>query len=226
MNTRCADVPAKPIMVVVKQILCLIGFVLFAATSACSGAPASKYPPLAFANTTAMGAPSAPVVVMEFSDFHCPFCRRHATTVLPRLKRDYVDTGKVLYVFRHFPLDSHPEAPAAGAAAACAGRQGKFWEMHDRFFDTAGRVGPADLNTYALLAGLDLARFRPCLEREGREDVRQDIALGQQLGISGTPAFVLGTNNGSVSMSPVTSISGADTYEAFAKAIDALLTAK
>jgi len=173
-----------------------------------------------------MGAKTAPVVVMEFSDFHCPFCRRHATTVLPRLKRDYVDTGKVLYVFRHFPLDSHPDAPAAGAAAACAGRQGKFWEMHDRFFETPARVGPADLSTHALLLGLDLPRFRLCLDREGREDVRADTALGQELGISGTPAFIFGTNRGGESMAPVSSISGADTYEAFAKAIDALLAIK
>jgi protein-disulfide isomerase len=173
-----------------------------------------------------MGTKTAPVVVMEFSDFHCPFCRRHATTVLPRLKRDYVDTGKVLYVFRHLPLDSHPDAPAVGAAAACAGRQGKFWEMHDRFFATAARVGPADLGTHALLLGLDLARFRTCLEREGREEVRADAALGQQLGISGTPAFIFGTNLGNESMAPLTSISGADTFEAFARAIDALLVRK
>ena len=170
-----------------------------------------------------MGAETAPVVIMEFSDFHCPFCRRHATTVLPRLKRDYVETGKVLYVFRHFPLNTHPDAPAAGAAAACAGRQGKFWDMHDRFFETGGRVGPADLDSHALLLGLDVARFRACRDREGLEDVRADTALGQQLQINGTPAFVLGLNRGGTAMAPVTSISGADTYEAFAKAIGELL---
>jgi protein-disulfide isomerase len=210
-------------MVAVKHIAYLIGFAFLAVVSACGGPATGKYPPLSFVGAAAMGAKTAPVVVMEFSDFHCPFCRRHATTVLPRLKRDYVDTGKVLYVFRHFPLDTHPDAPAAGAAAACAGRQGKFWEIHDRFFETAVRVGPADLNTHALLLDLDLARFRPCLEREGREDVRRDTALGQELGISGTPAFIFGTNQGGDSMAPVSSISGADTYEAFAKAIDALL---
>ena len=213
-------------MVAVKYTLCLIGFAFLAAASACGGSPASKYPPLSFVGAAAMGAKTAPVVVMEFSDFHCPFCRRHATTVLPRLKRDYVDTGKVRYVFRHFPLDTHPDAPAAGAAAACAGRQGKFWEMHDRFFEPAGRVSPADLDSHALVLGLDLARFRPCLEREGREDVRRDTALGQELGISGTPAFIFGTTQSGDSMAPVSSISGADTYEAFAKAIDALLTVK
>ena len=195
------------------------------ATAACAPA-AEKYPPLVFSGAAALGAKTAPVVIMEFSDFHCPFCRRHATTVLPRLKRDYVETGKVLYVFRHFPLDTHPDAPAAGAAAACAGRQGKFWEMHDRFFATPARAMAADIGSAAQAAGLDLAQFRACMEQDGPNEVRADTALGQELGISGTPAFILGTNSGGASMSPVTSISGADTYEAFAKAVDALLTVK
>jgi len=210
-------------MVAVKYILCLIGFAFFATASACSGAPESKYPPLSFVGAQAMGAKTATVVVMEFSDFHCPFCRRHATTVLPRLKQEYVDTGKILYVFRHFPLDIHPEASAAGAAAACAGRQGKFWEMHDRLFAAPTRPAAADLSTLALLAGLDVAQFRACVDKDGPAEVRVDMALGQELGISGTPAFVLGLNKGGESMAPVSSISGADSYEAFAKAIGALL---
>ena len=210
-------------MVAVKQILCLIGFAFCAASSACGGPAADKYPPLEFASMTALGAKTAPVVIMEFSDFHCPFCRRHATTVLPRLKRDYVETGKVLYVFRHFPLDTHPDAPAAGAAAACAGRQGKFWEMHDRLFATPSRAMAAEIGNAAQAAALDLAQFRACVDQDGPREVRADTALGQELGISGTPAFILGTNNSGTSMSPVTSISGADTYEAFARAIGALL---
>jgi protein-disulfide isomerase len=207
----------------VRHLVCLAGFAFLAASSACGGTPASKYPPLSFAGAAAIGSKTAAVVVMEFSDFHCPFCRRHATTVLPRLKRDYVETGKVLYVFRHFPLDSHPNAPAAGAAAACAGRQGKFWEMHDRLFAAPTRPEGAELASHANAAGLDLAQYRACVDEDGPAEVRADTALGNQLGISGTPAFVLGTNNGGTSLSPVTSISGADTYEAFAKAIDTLL---
>jgi protein-disulfide isomerase len=209
----------------VKNVLSRVGLVGVLAISACAP-EAGKFPPLSFPGATAMGAASAPVVVMEFSDFHCPFCRRHATTVLPRLKRDYVETGKVLYVFRHFPLDSHPDAPAAGAAAACAGRQGKFWEMHDRLFATPSRAMAADIAREAHASGFDLAQFRACVDQDGPSDVRADTALGQKLGISGTPAFVLGTNNGGNSMAPVSSISGADTYETFAKAIDALLTMK
>src|SRR5262245_25839518 len=198
-----------------------LAFLVVAATACAPAAP--KFPPIAFGSATALGAKTAPVVVMEFSDFHCPFCRRHATTVFPRLKREYVETGKVLYVFRHFPLDIHPDAPGAGAAAACAGRQGKFWEMHDRLFAAPGRPTVTDAATQAHAAGLDLASFRTCMESDGPADVRADTALGNQLGISGTPAVVIGLNNSGTSVVPVTSISGADVFESFAQAIDALL---
>jgi len=198
-----------------------LAFFVVAATACAPAAP--KYPPIAFAETTALGSKTAPVVVMEFSDFHCPFCKRHATTVLPRLKREYVETGKVLYVFRHFPLSSHPEAPGAGAAAACAGRQGKFWEMHDRLFAAPARPTATDAATQANAAGLDLPSFRACVESDGPADVRADTALGNQLGISGTPAFIIGMNKDGTSVVPVTSISGADVFESFAKAIDALV---
>ena len=171
-----------------------------------------------------MGAKTAPVVVMEFSDFHCPFCRRHATTVLPRLKRDYVDTGKVLYVFRHFPLDTHPDAPAAGAAAACAGRQGKFWEMHDRFFETAARVGPADLDTPCAAAGPGSGAVprRASNVRAARTCARirhSDSSSASRARRRSSSAPI----SGGSPWRPSRSISGADTYEAFAKAIDALL---
>lgn len=199
-----------------------IGLVVCLATPACALAR-ENYPPLPFAAHTALGSKTAPVVIMEFSDFHCPFCRRHATTVLPQLKREYVDTGRVLYVFRHFPLDTHPEAPAVGAAAACAGRQGKFWEMHDRLFATAARATATDAATHANAAGLDLPRFRTCVESDGPADVRADTAVGRDLGISGTPAFIIGSNKDGTSVVPVTSISGADTFESFVRAIEAVL---
>ena len=198
-----------------------LAFFVVAATACAPAGP--KFPPITFNSSTALGAKTAPVVVMEFSDFHCPFCRRHATTVFPRLKREYVETGKVLYVFRHFPLDIHPEAPGAGAAAACAARQGRFWEMHDRLFAAPGRPTSTDATTQANDAGLDLPSFRTCMASDGPADVRADTALGNQLGISGTPAFIFGLNNGGTSVAPVTSISGADVFESFAREIDRLI---
>ena len=199
-----------------------VGLLFLVAAAGCA-ADGERYPPIAFLGTATLGAKDAPVVVMEFSDFHCPFCRRHATTVLPRLKREYVDSGKVLYVFRHFPLDTHPEAPGVGAAAACAARQGKFWEMHDRLFATSARASASDAAAHAHEAGLDLPRFRACIQTEGPADVRADTAAGQDLGISGTPAFVIGRNKDGTAVVPVTSISGADSFEAFAREVDRLL---
>jgi protein-disulfide isomerase len=206
-----------------KRILCVIGFALSGAASACSSAPDSKYPPLEFAGAAAMGSKNAPVVVMEFSDFHCPFCRRHATQVLPQLKRDFVETGKVLYVFRHLPLDIHPDAPAVAVAAVCAGKQGRFWELHDRFFSTPRAVPPTDVEAHAREVGVDLGAYRLCVSREGPAEVRADMREGQGLQINGTPAFVFGLNRGGTSMAPITSISGADTYDNFAKAIESVL---
>jgi protein-disulfide isomerase len=162
---------------------------------------------------------------MEFSEFHCPFCRRHATETLPRLKRDYIDTGKLLYVFRHFPLDSHKEAPAAAAAAACAGALGKFWELHMRLF-SAFPVPSRDLEMHAKAVGLDPLRFRSCVETQGRNVVADDIKEGNRLGLTGTPAFVFGLNERNSTFTPLAGTSGAIPYEMFKEAIEKILAIK
>ena len=80
------------------------------------------------------GNTDAKVTVIEFSDFQCPFCKQHVEETQPALDEEFVDSGKVMWVFKHFPLSIHPQAPAAGAAAECAADQGKFWEMHELLF--------------------------------------------------------------------------------------------
>ena len=164
--------------------------------------------PIETADAPIRGNPKAPVTVVEFSDFQCPFCARARPTV-NRIREVYGDRVRIVY--RHFPLDFHPQAPKAGEAAACAGEQGKFWEMHDRLFANQAKLRPADLKEHAVAVGLDAAAFAQCLE-SGRETarVRKDAEEAARYGVTGTPAFFV---NGR----PVI---GAQPYEAFAVVID------
>jgi protein-disulfide isomerase len=154
------------------------------------------------------GNPDAPVTVVEFSDFQCPFCV-HARPAVERVRAAYGD--KVRWVFRHFPLDFHPQALKAGEATACAGDQGKFWEMHDRLWQANGRLEVSALKKAAAEIGLDSARFDECLD-SGRhtEAVRGDLGAGAGWGVNGTPAFFV---NGRP-------LVGAQPFEAFQQVID------
>jgi len=154
------------------------------------------------------GRPDAPITFVEFSDFQCPFCVR-ARPAVNRVREVYGDD--VRFAFRHFPLSFHEQAPKAGEAVACAGEQDKFWEMHDRLWESAGKLQPADLKEHAVALGLDPGAFGQCLD-SGRHAavVGRDTAAGAQLGVSGTPAFFI---NGR----PLT---GAQPFEAFAQVIE------
>ncbi len=154
------------------------------------------------------GNPNAPVTVVEFSDFQCPYCVRVRPTVA-RVREAYGD--KLRWVFRHFPLDLHDLAEKAGEAAACAGDQGKFWEMHDRLWEAAGKLEVPELKKLAAGLGLDGARFDKCLDSgERAEVVAQDQSAGAGWGVSGTPAFFV---NGRP-------LVGAQPFEAFQQVID------
>ncbi|MFC2030041.1 DsbA family protein [Chloroflexota bacterium] len=165
-----------------------------------------------------LGAPDAPVTIVEFSDYQCPFCARHFQQTWPRLKADFVDTGRVRYVFKDFPITSiHPQAPKAHEAARCAGEQGAYWEMHDRIFDGqsewAGERNHVELlKGYALELRLDTAAFDSCLDN-GRwtEDVESDLDEGVALGVRGTPTFFIDGYP----------LVGAQPYEVFQQAIAA-----
>jgi protein-disulfide isomerase len=133
-----------------------------------------------------MGDPGAPVTIVEFSDFECPYCR----TAQPVLKRIFTRwPGRVHLVFRNFPLDRHARALAAARAAVCADQQNRFWAVHDRLFATVSLTGAA-LRAAAAESGLNTAEFEACINGElSLERVRQDILLGRTIGVSGTPAF-------------------------------------
>ena len=111
-----------------------------------------------------LGDKNAPVTIVSFEDFQCPFCKRAFDQTFPQLKKDYIDTGKVKYVYRDFPLSFHPQANAAAEAAECADDQGKFWDYHGAIFNNQNRLG-RDL--YIELAGqfnLDVDKFTQCID--------------------------------------------------------------
>lgn len=171
-----------------------------------------------------LGRADAPVTIVEFSDYQCPFCSRFFATTLPALKREYIDAGKVRYVFRDYPIDRlHPQARKAAEAAHCAGDQGKFWEMHDLLFQNAKALAPAQLAEYARSIGLDGAAFDECLT-SGRHGprVERGLADGAPAGVRGTPAFVIGrTSAGHVVEG--TAVRGAQPLDAFRRLIEPLL---
>src|SRR5215831_17323045 len=159
------------------------------------------------------GPTDAPIELIEFSDFQCPFCQRANPTVDQVLKT-YGD--RIHFVYRQYPLPSHPNARQASEAAACADEQGKFWPYHDELFANP-TLTDADLKAHAVKAGLDAEKFNSCFDsRRFKAAVDKDIAEGNQAGVTGTPAFFI---NGRA-------LEGAQPFEAFKRVIDEELAAK
>ncbi len=147
---------------------------------------------LTFDNGTSptMGKDNAPVTLVEFSDFQCPFCHRFAP-ILKQVHDKYGD--KVRIVYRQYPIPSlHPFAFKAAEASLCANDQGKFWEMHDSMFGEQTKLGVADLKDKAVRLGMDRKKFEQCLDT-GRytEQVQKDMADGAKVGVNGTPAVFI-----------------------------------
>lgn len=154
------------------------------------------------------GPETAPVTLVVFSEFQCPFCARFVPT-LKQIEDTYQD--KVRIVWKHLPLDIHKEAVGAALAAEAARKQGKFWEYHDRLFANQKRLGPEDLKQHAKDLQLDLRRFEAdLLNADDKKRVDADVAEAGTLGIAGTPGIFI---NGRF-------IAGAQPFETFAKTID------
>lgn len=173
------------------------------------------------------GNSDAPVVVLEFSDYQCPFCKRYYKNTLSELDRDYIKTGKVKYVFRDFPLEFHKQAPKAAEAAQCAGDQGKYREMHDKIFDNQSTIEVADLKKYAAEIGLATDSFNSCLD-SGKyvSEVNKDSDDGRRVAVSGTPTFFIGKAPLKGKEFTGQRIVGARPYSSFKQIIDQLLQAK
>jgi protein-disulfide isomerase len=174
-----------------------------------------------------LGSPEAPLTLIEFSDYQCPYCRKFSENTLPALKRDYIDTGKLRYVFRDFPLDRlHPEARKAAEAAHCAGEQGKYWEMHGLLFQHQRALQVENLKAYARQLGLRPGDFDACLgQGTYAAKVQEDYEAGVVAGVQGTPGFFLGRTRPD-GMMQGTFIKGAQPVTAFQQAIERLLEAK
>jgi protein-disulfide isomerase len=164
--------------------------------------------PVALGDAPVRGAAAAPVTIVEFSDFQCPYCVRARPTVA-KIRETY--GAQVRWAFRHYPLSFHERAEKAGEAAACAGDQGKFWEMHDRLWANTGKLAVPDLKEHAAALGLDTAAFDKCLDSGAHAGlVERDEEMGKSYGVSGTPAFFV---NGRP-------LVGAQPFEAFQQVID------
>lgn len=169
-----------------------------------------------------MGDKNAKVTIIEFSDFQCPFCGRFFAQTLPQLKSEYVDTGKVLLVYRDFPLDSiHPQATPAAVAAQCANEQGKFWEYHDKIFENQQSLSDASYKSWAAELGLNTNQFNQCYDSDKYlSEVTKDFQDGSNAGVSGTPTFYIGSpQKGYVE------VVGAQPYSVFKQILDQELAA-
>lgn len=173
------------------------------------------------------GKKDAPVTLIEFSDYQCPFCSRFFQNTLPTLTTEYIDTGKVRHVFRDFPLDQiHPQARKAAEAAHCAGDQGKYWEMHDVLFQNQKALQTDQLKGYARTLGLDSATFNSCLENgKYSTEIQKDLDDGVKAGVRGTPAFFVGRTKPDNTVEGLL-ISGAHPFPVFRQEIERLLQEK
>jgi len=154
------------------------------------------------------GLPNAPIEMIEFSDFQCPFCQRAHATV-EQVLATYGD--RIRFVYRHYPVQGHAAAKPAAEASECAKEQGKFWPFHDRLFANTSKLSDADLKAHAAAVGVDTATFNACVDsHKYRSVVEADARDGDAVGVNGTPAFYI---NGRM-------ISGAQPFEVFKKLID------
>jgi len=178
---------------------------------------------LELAGAQVLGSTQAPITMVEFSDYECTFCQQYHANAFAQLKRDFIDTGKLRYVVRDYPLPTHRNAARAARAAHCAADQGRFWEMHAALI----KGEPLDLQTIVEAAeklGLDGARLRACIE-SGQFDgaIRKAIAEANVAGVNSTPSFVIGTTRGGGVEG--TRFAGSLPYADYAARIKALLAA-
>ena len=157
------------------------------------------------------GSKDAPVTIVEFSDFQCPFCEKFFTQTLPLIEKNYIETGKVKLVYRDFPLKFHQYAQKAAEAAECGEEQGKFWEFHNKIYENQDTMNDESFRQYAKDLGLDMTEFNKCLDSgQMADEVSIDSKDGRSYGVTGTPTFFI---NG-------IKVTGVRPYSAFQQIID------
>jgi protein-disulfide isomerase len=141
-----------------------------------------------------LGRSDSRVVIVEYTDYQCPYCSLFHNGAYPEIKKNFIDTGKVRFVKRDLALDFHPNALKAAQAARCAGDQGKFWEMHDILSANPNALGPEAYAKYARDLGLDAGAFKACTESDKYvTDIRESGKGADSIGITGTPSFIVGS---------------------------------
>jgi protein-disulfide isomerase len=172
-----------------------------------------------------MGAADAPVTVVEFADYQCPFCLRFTRTTFPLLKEKYIDTGKVRWVALNLPLSFHKDARKAAQAAHCAGEQDKFWEMREILFNNPKKLNVENLPAHAETLSLDMDAFNSCLQSERHfAEIDQDAKDANAVRLTGTPSFIIGKSASDEIDGQV--VIGAQPMKAFDDAINKALSAK
>jgi protein-disulfide isomerase len=170
---------------------------------------------------------SPKVAVVEFSDFQCPYCSRYATETYPQIQREFVDTGRVEYVFFNLPLEQlHPLALRASEAAECAGEQQGFWSMRERLFQNPKALSEEGLLAHAQDIGLRLPDFRTCLAGAMLPRIRTQMAEAARAGVSSTPTFLIGRIESPGTVRVLYRLRGAQPYPVFVRALEDALTEK
>jgi len=170
------------------------------------------------------GPSNAKVVMVEFTDFECQYCGEFARNTYPQIFDNYIKYGKIRYIYHGMPLSIHPHAVQAAEAAQCAGDQGKFWEMHDSLFANQGALEERDFLGRAQALGMDVNKFSQCMLADKYADGLKAVeSEWEKKGITGTPAFLIGTMQADGTVKVDYSISGATTYDVYQKDLDAEL---
>jgi protein-disulfide isomerase len=164
------------------------------------GSPAAKDQPpgpvkakLNLAGMAMLGSKNAPITMVEFTDYQCPFCQRFHNTVFSELKKDYVDTGKVRFYSRDLPLEFHSNALRAAQAARCAADQGQFWALRDLMVANPDKLDMENIAAFATSLKMDVGTFRSCVQSEKYKNaVQTDTMEAMKIGADGTPTFVIG----------------------------------
>ena len=175
-------------------------------------------------NNPAKGSDSAPLVLVEFSDYQCPFCARHTKETYPELYKKYIKTGKLRYVVMDKPLPIHDMADEAAEAAHCANEQDKFWKIHNEMMSRPETIG--NLNSLASSLGLDMKKFKSCMEtKKYANDIASNVSLSNKLNIFGTPGFVIASSDpgNPQKVKGINFIAGARPFKQFQKEIDQAL---
>jgi protein-disulfide isomerase len=189
------------------------------------GRPARAAGPskIKFDKSNVLGDAKATVAIVEFTDYQCPFCGKHANEVLPQIKKQLVDTGKVQYKVMDAPLSFHDKAKGAAIATLCAGEQGAYWPMHDTLFTKQRELGDAFYKTTAATLKLDAAKFDACLQDTKQAKAVDDVtAYASSINVNGTPSFFIGKISGD-ELVEVVQLEGARPYESFSQAVEQLL---